>query len=227
MAVTFVNSTGASFTAAASTWSVALPAVTAGAAVIVGVGLPSSVTSVSTMTDNAGTVYQRAVANTVAQATRCELWFGLNAAATSTRVSITLSGASSGAAGVCQFTGLSTANALDVVGSSASGATSNSNTHAGSLITPRSLGVVVSFARMLQSTLGSFTTSANYTAWVTTAAAVRTFGQYWIQGALTATDGLFTTSSKVGHAVVLANFADTVAVGKGKTWGGMPVLGVQ
>lgn len=229
MAITFVNSTGATVATAASTWSLALPAVTAGSAVIVGIGVATSNVTVSTVTDNSGATFQRAVARgTPRPAAGAELWYATNVAATSTRVSVTLSGSDSGSiASVC-FTGFSTNNALGPTASSA--ITANSTLHgAANLTQPVSSGVAVAFSRLTASSLGNVTPGANYTAWISTGTCVRTLGEYWIQTAATITDGLYNTNSNAQHASVIAYFYDTLVLTPtaGHLAGRHPLLGVQ
>jgi hypothetical protein len=226
MAIAFVNSTGATIATAASTWSLALPLVTAGSAVCIGIGVGTSGTTVSTVTDNSGATWLKAVARaTPRPAAGAELWYATNVAATSTRVSVTLSGSDSGSIASACFTGFSTGNPLGPTASSA--ITANSTLHgAANIATPLTSGVAVAFSRLTASSLGTVTPGASYTAWISTGTCVRTLGEYWIQTTPTVTDGLYNTNSNAQHAAVIAYFYDTTPVGKMQT-NRMSWLGVQ
>src|SRR3990167_1827510 len=128
MAIAFINSTGLRIAGSASTWSIPThSSLEGGAALFVGLGLASSAVTVTGVTDNAGNVFSLAVARGTAKpAAGAELWYALNCSSASTRVSITLSGNSSGSLGLGQFRGVSTANALLETGSSAITANSTS-----------------------------------------------------------------------------------------------------
>jgi hypothetical protein len=213
MAITFINSTALTLTAAASTWSIPTHSSRhGGAAFVVGIGPASSAVTVSTITDNTTNIYRRAVARgTPKPAGGAELWYTTNLSSASTRIFVTLSGASSGSLGVGQFDGISTANALLQTGSSA--ITSNSTLHGASEITPsQSSAVVVSFARMTASTIGTVNNLGGMTTWLSTAQAVRTHGMYIIQTTASTCTGSFRTSSNCQHAAVIAAFSDTVTV---------------
>jgi hypothetical protein len=213
MAITFLNSTGLLITVGnQSTWSIPTHSSRlGGAAFVVGVGLASSVVTVSAMMDNAGNAYALAVrAVTPLPAAGAELWYATNISSASTRVSVTLSGNSSGSLGIGQFDGISTGGALDLTGSSA--ITANSTSHGASQITPSTTNmVVVSFARLTASTLGTITNLGGMTTWISTASAVRTHGMYIIQTTASTATGSFTTSSNAQHAAVIAAFSDTAA----------------
>ncbi len=214
MAITFINSTGASISAAASTWSLAInvagSTLQGGAALVVGLGPASSAVTVSAVTDNTTNVYRRAVQRaTPKPAASAELWWASAISSASTRISVTLSGASSGSLGMGQFQQVSTANAVGVTGSSA--ITANSTSHGASQITPTlANSLIVSYARMTASTVGTFTNLGGMTTWLSTVAANRSYGMYLIQGAASTVTGSFTTSSNAQHASVIAAFGDTV-----------------
>jgi hypothetical protein len=213
MAIAFVNSTGATIATAASTWSLALPLVTAGSAVCIGIGVGTSGTTVSTVTDNSGATWIKAIARaTPRPAAGAELWYAVNVAATSTRVSVTLSGSDSGSIASACFTGFSTGNPLAATNSSA--ITANSTLHGAAKVTPLTTGVAIAFSRLTASSLGTVTTGASYTPWISTNTCVRTFGQYWIQTTPSTTSGNYNTSSNAQHASVIAYFNDTTPVGK-------------
>lgn len=213
MAIAFINSTALTFSASASTWSIPThSSIEGGAAFVVGVGPASSGVTVTGMTDNAGNLYQLAVARgTPRPVAGAELWYCSNLSSLSTRISVTLSGTSSGSIGVGQFRGVSTGSPLLQTGSSA--ITANSTSHGASQITPSEANaLVVSFARMTASTLGTITNLGGMTTWLSTAQAVRTHGMYIIQGAASTATGSYTTSSNCQHASVIAAFSDTVTV---------------
>lgn len=229
MPITFINSTARLVTAAASTWSIPTHSSRAGgASFVVGLGPASSAVTISTMSDNAGNLYQLAVRRTTPKpATGAELWYATNISSASTRISVTLSGASSGSLGCAQFGGISTGTALDVTGSSA--ITANSSEHGASEITPTAANMVaVSFARLTASTLGTITNLGGMTTWLSTAAAVRTHGMYLIQGAASTVTGSFRTSSGAQHAAVIAAFSDTFVapVGGGSVFA-FGLMGIQ
>lgn len=227
MAVSFINSTALTIATAASTWSIPTnSSIQGGAAFVVGIGPASSAVTVSAVTDNAGNAYQVAVARgTPKPAASAELWYATNISSLSTRISVTLSGASSGSIGVGQFDGVSTQNALLQTGSSA--ITANSTSHGASEITPsQNNALVVSFARLTASSIGTVTNLGGMTTWLSTAAAVRTHGMYIIQGAASTCTGSFTTSSNAQHASVIAAFSDTNTVLGGRRRTGAMLLGV-
>jgi hypothetical protein len=215
MAVTFINSTGANIATAASTWSIPTHSSrVGGAAMVLGLGFGSSAVSVSTVTDNAGNVWKLAVAVPGNRPGGAELWYATNLSSNSTRVSVTLSGASSGGLALGQFDGVSTANALAAVGSSAQIA--NSTTFGASQITVPADGVAVSFGRLQYSTLGTITNNGGMTTWISTASMVRSHGMYLLPGGAASTaQGQFTCSSRGLGAAVIAAFSDTVVAGGG------------
>ena len=185
-----------------------------GAALLVGMGFESSVFTCSTVTDNAGNVYQRAVAcPNPKPAAGAELWYATNISSASTRVHATLSGASSGSIAVGQFRGVSTANAIL---STVSGAiTANSTVHSLPEITPSSANALVAaFYRCHASTMSPTAVDGGFSQWVTTGGAVRTMGLYLIQGAASTATAQWrtnaaTSSGGVQHAGVMAAFSDT------------------
>ena len=216
MAITFINSTALAITAGtASTWSILTHSSRmGGAAFIVGLGPASSAVTVSTITDNAGNVYRRGVARaTPKPAAGAELWYAPNISSASTRVSVTLSGNSSGSMAVGQWNGVSTGTALDVTGSSA--ITANSTVHGASEITPvNANSLVVMFSRAHASTMSPTALDGGQSAWVTTGGAVRTIGGYIIQTVASTATGQWRTntagtSGGVQHAEVIAAFNDT------------------
>ena len=227
MAIAFVNSTGATIATAASTWSIPVQTgLTGGGALIVGIGPASSAVTVSTVTDNTTNTYQLAIERaTPKPAAGASLWYVSGISSLSTRISITLSGASSGSIGVAHFTGISTANALLQTNSSA--ITANSTSHGAASVTPsQSSAVLVGFGRVTASSIGTITGDAAFTTWISTNTAVRTFGQYEIQAAATARTWSWTTSSNCQHATVLAAFSDTNTVIR-RGWPSLTLLGVQ
>lgn len=152
--------------------------------------------------------------------TGAELWYATAVSSNSTRISITLSATSSGAIGVGQFDGISTANALTVTGSSA--ITANSTTHSVVEITPTTANqLVVSLHRLNASTVGTATNLGGMTTWLSTTAVERTHGMYIIQGAASTCTGTFTASSRCMHVGVIAAFSDTTAVA---SYQGAPTL---
>jgi hypothetical protein len=207
MAISFVNSTGVRIATAASTWSLAVPAVTAGGTLIVGVGYSASTVATSTVTDNAGNVYTKA-GSAILGSTHpmAELWYAKNVASC-TRISLTAGAASSGAMVSAHFTGISTGGALGPVGSSA---TASSTSVSAATISPASAGVVVMFTKWGATAPGSISTTAGFTGFVSTnIVSLNAYGQYVIQGAPSATDGAFTTLNARSYASVIAVFYDT------------------
>lgn len=225
MAITFLNSTALTIGTAASTWSIPTHSSRmGGAAVVVGVGCSSAVT-VSTVTDNAGNTYTFARRALSPRTVGAEIWYALNASSNSTRISITFSGTSSGSVAVSQWPGVSTANAL--IGSGSTAIVANSTTHDAVEVLPvQSSAAVITYARMNASTIGTVTAGASMTAWTSTNAAVRQFGQYWIQGAASTTRGRFTTSSNCQHSAVIIVLSDTNTAIPIGTWS-MGLMGVQ
>ena len=232
--IEFVNTIAATIGTAASTWSIATHSSKAGgAAFIVGVGVGSSAVTVSTMADNTTNVYLRAiVAATPRPVAGAELWYTRNISSASTRVSVTLSGSASGSIAVGQFTHLSTANTLDVVGERTSTA-ANSSLYGSSQVTPTSTdGLIVSFTRLTASTIGTITNLSTMTTWVSTQSTgvVRTHGMYgYTVDAASTWTGSFKSSSKAVHASVIAVFNDTfvAAVGGGGFQWAFSMMGVQ
>ena len=239
MAILFVNSTAGTRATAASTWSMATHSSKAGgAAFIVGLGPASSAVTISTVTDNTTNVYRLAVrCLTPKPAAGAELWYATNISSASTRISVTLSGNSSGSMGIGQFSGVSTANALGVTGSSA--VTAASTVHSASEITPTlPISLVVAFSRATASTIVPTTLDGGTLAWISTLAAVRTVGSYIIQAgaeASTAT-GQWRTAAATStglcmHSAVIAAFGDTVSPPPPPVAGGgcfvFTLLGVQ
>jgi hypothetical protein len=226
MAILFVNSTGANVTASASTWSLALPAVTLGNALVIGIGVGSSSVQVSTVTDNAGSLYVRAArAVSPRPVAGAEIWYATNVSNTSTRVSVTLSANSSGGLASAQFSGFSTNRALGPTGSTASATLSTVYNVA--TITPGTSGVAVMFARLNVSTIGTLTVGGGQTAWISTNTCAHTFGQYIIQTAADSTNGAFTTSSRALHAGAIAYFYDTNTLPVGGASPSLTMLGMQ
>jgi hypothetical protein len=213
MAITFQNSTGGTIATGASTWSLAMQTgLTAGGALIVGIGCNTGVT-VNAVTDNIGNTYSSCVRANGPSTSSAELWFTNGISTLSTRVSITLSGASSGSIAIGHWTGLSTNGAFrGVTGSSA--INSGSTSHSASEVAVSSNGLAVSFCRMTASTIGTISTLGGMVPWISTNVAARTFGMYLINGANASTaTGSFTTSSNCQHAAVIAVFSDTSAGG--------------
>lgn len=209
MAIAFINSTSLTIGTAASTWSIPTnSSLLGGAAFIVGIGAASTAVTVSTVTDNVGSLYLLAVRSPATKSAHAEIWYATNCSSLSTRISVTLSGASSGSIAVGQFSGISTANAL--LNTVSSNGTANSTTHSAAEFTPsQSSAVVVSYARLTASSIGTVTAQGGMTIWASTAAAVRQVGMYIIQAAASTVSGSFTTSSNCIHAAVMAAFSDT------------------
>lgn len=227
MPIAFINSTTAS-AASGSTWT--LPTHSwrvGGAAFIVCLNPASSAVTVSTITDNTTNIYRKAVAvGSPKPAVSAEIWYATNISSASTGISVLWSAASSGNLGIGQFDGVSTANALDVTGSSA--ITANSTSHSAQTVTPSTANcLVVTCARVTASTISPIRSGANYTAFISTGVQPRTHCMYWIQGTPTATDGPWTnggattSTGTTMHAEAIAVFFDTAAGGGG---GGSPTV---
>lgn len=234
MAIAFVNSTALTIGTAASTWSIPTHSSKAGgAAFIVGLGPASSAVTVSTITDNAGNVYKLAVRrDTPKPAASAELWYASNISSASTRVSVTLSGTSSGSMAVGQWTGVSTGTPLLETGSSANAA--NSSVHSASQITPSSANaLVVAFSRVTASTIVPTALDGGMSAWVSTLAAVRTVGSYIIQTVPSTATGQWRTAAATStglcmHAAVIAAFSDTATAPVGGFYpASFALLGIQ
>jgi hypothetical protein len=231
--ISFVTSGGATVATAASTWSF-VPggsSMVAGSAIIVGVGVGSSVVTVSTMTDNTTNLYLKAIARgSPKPAAGAELWYALGYSTASTRVSVTLSGSASGGIAYADLTGLSTLNALGPTGSS--GNSTNSTVHSITEVTSTSTGaLVISFNRVNVSTISPITKGADYTMWISTGTVVRCFGEYWIQSAASTATSPWQTSSGCLFSGVQAVFYDTVTIAAGGgdyySPGGFALLGLQ
>ena len=234
--ISFVNSTALTFATAASTWSIAThSSKVGGAAFVVGLGPASSAVTVSTVTDNAGNTYLLAArALSPIPAASAELWYATNISSASTRISVTLSGNSSGSMGVGQWNGISTGTPLL---STAYGAiTANSTVHSFTESTPSSDGaLVVGFYRCHASTMSPTVCDGGFSQWITTGAAVRTMGLYTIQGAKSTVTAPWRTnagsSGGVQHSGVFVAFSDTAgtppAGGDYIFWGGFTMMGVQ
>ena len=206
MAVTFVSSTGLTIGASASTWSLPFASsMTDGAAILVGIGLASSVVTVSTVTDNTTNLYQLAVRLGAGPKPpdNVEIWYSLSISSLSTRISVTLSATSSGGIGAAQFTGLSSANALKETASSASITTSSR--HSAANITPSTTGLLFVFAR-LNATQGAGSPTSNYIEWVDTNVIDRCYGMYQIQTTIADSSGTWTNSTAVFTGTCLAAF---------------------
>lgn len=235
MAIAFVNSTAMTYGTAASTWSIPThTSIAGGAAFVVGLGPASSAVTVSTVTDNTTNVYKLAVRrDSPKPAASAELWYVANISSLSTRISVTLSGTSSGAMAVGQFTGVSTANALGVTGSSA--VTANSSVHSASEITPTAANsLVVMFSRVTASTLAPTAFDDSFLPWTSTGFFGRTVGLYKIQGAASTATGQWrsgagASTGLVMHSAVIAAFGDTVTppVGGGMGCCNFTLCGVQ
>lgn len=214
MAITFINSTGLTIGTAASTWSIATPSSMHGGAMFaVVIGTASSLVTIASMTDNTTNVYQVAVSrNGLGPANvGVHLWYCMNGSSLSTRISVTLSTTSSGAIGFGQWNGVSTANALGVINSSA--VQSNSTSHGAAEITPITDNqVVISAARLNASTIGTITNLGGMTTWLSTANFARMHCMYIIQTTASTCTGSFTTSSNCQHCACIAAFSDTFVV---------------
>ena len=223
MAITFVNSTALTIATAASTWSIATASSRHGSALFVlGLGPASSAVKASAVTDNTTNVWQLAArAGPGKPAAGAELWFARNLSSASTRVSVTWSGATSGSLALAQFAGASTN--VPWLRGEGNAITANSTTHDATEVLPtQDNAVVITYARMNASTIGTITNGPSLTSWTSTAAAVRQHGMYWIQGAASTTRGRYTASSQCQHASVIAVFSDTHTF----SWG-FSLMGVQ
>lgn len=219
--VLFVNSTSRTITAAASTWSIGVGElrVSTRNLLVLGLGTASSAVTISAVSDELGNNWLQAVIDvTPLPAAVASLWYASSVSGSCTRVSVTLSGASSGGLSVGQFRNIT---GLDVTASS--NITANSTIHSAAELTPSAANaLVVSYGRMTASTIGTITPAANYTAWATTNAAgtPRTVGLYWIQAAASTATGAWNTSSNCQHSAALAafTFASTTFEAR-MTWG--------
>lgn len=216
--ITFVNSTALTIATAASTWSIPTHSSrVGGAAFLVGLCPASSAVTVSTVTDNIGNTYTLAArAESPKPAAGAELWYATNISSASTRVSVTLSGLSSGSLAIGQWNGVSTGNAKGSTGSSA--ITANSTVHTVVQITPSATGcLVVCLYRTHASTVVPVTMDDSQSTWVSTAMAARMIGGYKIQTAASTYTGQWRTAAAtstggVQHAAVIASFFDTASV---------------
>jgi len=239
MAIAFINSTTGPRATAQTTHSIVPHSSReGGAAFMIGMGLASSDVTVSTITDNVGNLYLRAVARgTPKPAAGAELWYATNISSGSTRIDITLSGNSSGSIAFSQFRGVSTANAL--LNTAAHAITGNSTRHSAAPtdITPtESSALVVAFHRTNASTMVPISVLGGMSVWASTQStgAVRTVGLYEIQTAASTVSGTWLTAAATStgtcmHAAVIAAFSDTAAPpppGGGGTYTVM-LLGVQ
>lgn len=228
MAITFLNSTAATIGTAASTWSIQPhSSIEGGAGWAVGIGLASTSVSVSTITDNTTNVFLKAIAAGATKTVGAELWYCSNLSSASTRISVTLSGNSSGTIGLLQARGISTGSPLS--GTSSSNVTANSTIFAAGEFTPtRPDCLVVSYELLSFSTAGTITNQGGMTTWVSTTStgAPRTHGMYIIQsGAGSTVSGTFTTSSRGFGTGVIAAFSDTSVFGGSRRRGRL-TLGV-
>lgn len=216
-----LTSTGRTVATAASTWSIVPPSTSMipGGNVILGFGCASTAVTISTVTDNTTNVYLKAVAHGTPRSTDgAEIWYCQGYSTASTRISMTLSGLSSGVIALMHATGISTGTPVDVTGSS--GIAVVSTNHSANKITPSSnFALLVSFAHMAASTIGTINiVSPGMTTWLSTTStgAPRTFGMYVINGNNKSTaSGAFRTSSGTNHASVIVAFNDTNAIGGG------------
>jgi len=220
-----VTTGGATVATSASTWSIVTggSSMAAGSAVVLGLGVASSVVTISTITDNTTNVYLLAVRRlTPLPACGAELWYCQGYSTASTRISVTLSATSSGGLGYANFVGFSTLTPLG--GTASSGNSTNSSVHSMTELTSTSNGaLVISFSRVDVSTITPIRQTSSYATWLTTNAvgAVREFGQYQVQPtASTATSlwthgGAATSSGVCLFSGVHAIFYDTVVVGGG------------
>ena len=237
--IEFVTSNGVTVGTAASTWSM-VPggsSMLGGGAIVVGIGVGSSAVTVSTITDNTTNLYLKAIARgSPLPAAGAELWYAMGYSTASTRISVTLSGSASGSIAYSNWDGFSTQNALGPTGSS--GNSTNSTAHSITEVTSTSTGaLVISFNRTNVSTISPIRVGSGYTAWVSTNNAVRTFGEYWIQGAASTATAPWTNGAAGGSSGqclfsgVSAIFYSTVVIGGGGGFLGQPwtftLMGVQ
>lgn len=233
MAIAFVNSTALQISVGnQSTWSIPTHSSRAGgAAFIVGLGMASTSVSASTVTDNAGNTYLKAIQTVSSKAQCAELWYATNISSASTRISVTNSGNSSGSLAVAQFTGISTANAL--LESTWFGSTALSTVFVCPEFTPSSANaVVIMFARSNVSTMSPVAFDGGQTAWTSTGNAVRQVGGYVIQGAASTFTGQWrsgagTSTGRCQVGMVTAAFSDTQFVLPVSGWPGFALMGVQ
>ncbi len=217
MAITFINSTALTIGTAASTWSIPTHSSRlGGSAFVVGLGPASSAVTISAVSDNTTNTYllaKRAV--TPIPAASAELWYATGISSLSTRVSITLSGNSSGSIGLGQFSGVSTNNAL--LASTYGAITANSTVHSLPQMTPSSNNALaVAYYRTHDDTMSPTAWDGSFIQWVSTGGAIRSLGGYIIQvAAATVTAQWRTnaagTSGGVQHSGVMAIFSDTQA----------------
>lgn len=117
MAFTFVSgvTVRANAGTAASTWSLATSTfvLVAGAGLVLGLNIASTSVDASTITDAAGNVWRLAARAPGTKTRGGELWYASNINETSTRISIALSGNSTGNIWLGQWEGMSTGTPLD------------------------------------------------------------------------------------------------------------------
>jgi hypothetical protein len=219
VAITVINSTARGIGAAASTWSIVPHSSKhGGAAYIVGVTFGSSDVSVVDITDTSGNVFALAAACPSPKPTACgaELWYATNVSSASTRIFLTISGASSGIVAILQADGVSTANALGVTGSSAN--EDLSTVHDVFDITPTAANsLVVSVYSNHDDTVAPVVSDGGQSSWVAITPQ-RMVAQYLVQGAASTYSGTWrtdaaTSTGGVRHAAVIAAFNDTFTAG--------------
>jgi hypothetical protein len=236
MAFTFANSItvrrgGAGVSE--STWSLPSTAYApiAGAGLVVGFNLASTVDTVSTVTDNTTNVF-KLIARAPAEKTRsAELWYCSNIDSASTRISVTLSGNSSGNMWVSQFEGMSTGTPVDQF-ETLNGTPSTE--HAMTQITPTADNclVVAFYANSGSTVVPVVFDDAAFSSNISTQFCVAGYSIQTV--ASTATGQWRTNAAGTTGAVswngIIASFFDTNAGGAGPVFGWhghMPLMGVQ
>ena len=225
MAITFSGSTTVNVATAASTWSINSSAVFTSTAadegLVLGLTGNSSVVTITGVTDDAGNAWGLAIAAARAGTSSgmAELWYARKASL-STRISVSLSANSSGTLGLGVVQRLGFPHAT-----TSSAATAVSSVHSAASLTPTVAPTIFfTAARLLQSTVGGSSTPATWSVFMSTAVNIRTVGYYKIQTASSAETGTWNTSSRAGHVVAMAAFAEYSSLVGG---GGLTLLGVQ
>ena len=215
MAITFVGTSTDAIATAQSTWSFIPPStLEGGGAFVVPVQIGSTTATVSTITDNAGNTFKLAVRGGTPIPTGCsaEIWYALNISSGSTRISLTMSGLSTGRMGCLHASGVSTANALLQEGFNAEGTISSVHIAASPEITLAEANVlVVTASRQGPSTHLPVVADGGLTRWLT---AVNGANFYLIAGAASTFTGQWrtdaaTSTGKVFSMNTYAVFSDT------------------
>lgn len=227
MAITFGASTTVNIGTAASTWSINSSAIitstTADEGALLLLTNNSSVVTITSVTDGVSNAWAEVVntgraGNSSAYAS---LW-AVQKYAPSTRVSIGLSGNSSGTISLTRW------GRLGLADNSVSSVTAtNGTTRSAGNVTPSTSNcLIVTFGRLLASTVGTNNTPATYSTLTSTNVQVRHPGFYKIQTTSSNETGQWTTSSNSGHAIILAAFKEYSSLIPAD-WGGLLMVGVQ